>query len=383
MSNSEEKNFREYSIGTSHLGQPLQVRLYDSALRPLRLLILCGQHGDERAIRKDLNYFLDNYADGLHRNAAVLQLAVIADANPDGFAARTRNNAQGIDLNRDHLELRAPETQAIHEFIRTWRPHLIVDLHNYPAHRKHLIEQRLRLGWDVCLDIPTTPAAGCSEQQEPFASLFEGLHRVSVDHGFQFGRYGLHGVDGSFRHGTPQLGDARNTLTLRYEVPTLLLEARNPSRKDLKADRLLVREGVAAALLEICFWAVREGGRLLEFELPSQAGLKLPFAYRRRPSNTGQIPVWNMEDGSVDQLSIAFDRRKVQPRRHRELPSSYTLQPSQVDVLKVLEAQGYKLSKSPQCSCWEIRVNQVGGRLIALLLDENSSARRLRPIARE
>ena len=383
MSNCEEKKFREHSIGTSHLGQPLQVRLYDSALRPLRLLILCGQHGDERAIRKDLNYFLDNYADGLHRNVAALQLAVIADANPDGFAARTRNNAQGIDLNRDHLELRAPETRAIHEFIRTWRPHLIVDLHNYPARRKHLVDQNLRLGWDVCLEIPTTPAAGCSEDQEPFASLFENLNRVSVDHGFQFGRYGLHGVDGSFRHGTPRLGDARNTLTLRYEVPTLLLEARNPSSHDLSQDRIMVREAVAAALLEICFWAAREGGKLLDFELPSHAGWQVPFSYRRQPSSAGQVPVWNMESGSVGQLPITFDRRKIQPRRHRELPSSYTLHPSQVATLKLLEAQGYKLSKSPQCTCWEIPVNQMGGRLIALLLDENSSARRLLPGASE
>ncbi|MDX2267395.1 MAG: M14 family zinc carboxypeptidase [Bryobacter sp.] len=383
MHNNQPAPFRSEVIGTSHLGQPLNLRIYGPASRPLRVFVICGQHGDERAIRKALRHFLEEHAPTLSRSIPFLQLAVLADANPDGLAARTRANAQGIDLNRDHVQLRAPETRAIHEFIRSWRPHLVVDLHNYPSRRKHLVDQRLRLGWDVCLEIPTTPAAGCSAEQPPFANLFECLNRVSHKAGFHFGRYGLFGADGSFRHGTPLLGDARNTLTLRYEVPTLLLEVRNPSRSDLPPDRHLLRTAVAATLWEIALWAVREAKHLLEFELPSNPGTRVPYSFRRRPALEGKLPVRHLDNGTLSFLPLARDRRKIQARRHRSLPPSYSLHPYQWQALELLQAHGYQFTKAPQCSCWEVSLSQVGGRLLALLLDQDSpySLRRRQPEA--
>jgi dipeptidyl aminopeptidase/acylaminoacyl peptidase len=40
-----------------------------------------------------------------------------------------RQNAQGLDLNRDFMKLEAPETRALVQFLNTWDPALVVDTH--------------------------------------------------------------------------------------------------------------------------------------------------------------------------------------------------------------------------------------------------------------
>ena len=50
--------------------------------------------------------------------------------NPTGLAAGTRDNAEGIDLNRDYLQIRTREVAAHHEWLeRQPRPDLFLSLH--------------------------------------------------------------------------------------------------------------------------------------------------------------------------------------------------------------------------------------------------------------
>jgi hypothetical protein len=74
-----------------------------------------------------------------------LVFAIVPMANPDGcerYGPQARNapeqngparigiaqNAQGIDLDRDFVNVEAPETRAILEFVNTWQPDVFVDL---------------------------------------------------------------------------------------------------------------------------------------------------------------------------------------------------------------------------------------------------------------
>jgi hypothetical protein len=52
----------------------------------------------------------------------------------------TRENAQGLDLNRDAMKLAAPESRAFVSLLNTWDPHVVVDLHttNGTHHAYHL-----------------------------------------------------------------------------------------------------------------------------------------------------------------------------------------------------------------------------------------------------
>ena len=111
-----------------HLGRPGKPKA----------VVIAAMHGNESAPRQIL-YALKNGAK-IHE----LDLWVIPTYNPDGFAAGTRQNAHGVDLNRNFpyhwIEQHGatesgpepasePETQAVMAFLDRERPRWIVSFH--------------------------------------------------------------------------------------------------------------------------------------------------------------------------------------------------------------------------------------------------------------
>jgi len=103
-------------------------------------LLIGGVHGNEPATVLLLEEFQTRVAAAGRLRAPT---ALLAMANPDGCALRTRYNARGVDLNRncEHnwepagLEppgpepWSEPESRALRDFIRAWQPAKIVSLH--------------------------------------------------------------------------------------------------------------------------------------------------------------------------------------------------------------------------------------------------------------
>lgn len=56
-------------------------------------------------------------------------LHLMPTLNPDGFVAGTRQNANGVDLNRDHISIAEVETRHVHRVQRDHLPAVHVDLH--------------------------------------------------------------------------------------------------------------------------------------------------------------------------------------------------------------------------------------------------------------
>jgi hypothetical protein len=129
-------------IGTTTQGRPLQLvqvgapapRSVDEAAQGSVLMYTCSVHGDEPSGReacmqmaRDMATSKDAAVTGLLRATTVL----FVDANPDGWAADTRENAMGLDVNRDYMELASPEARAVAATIRDWKPDVLNDLHEY------------------------------------------------------------------------------------------------------------------------------------------------------------------------------------------------------------------------------------------------------------
>jgi len=129
-------------IGTSVEGRPLYAIALTCPDNPgdiradrIRVLVLCGQHGDEPTpvySTLDLIERLAAAKDGSKQNIfRKVAVVVVPVANPDGFARFRRRSSAGIDLNRSWDLPSQPESAAICRLIRQFRPHVLIDEHEW------------------------------------------------------------------------------------------------------------------------------------------------------------------------------------------------------------------------------------------------------------
>jgi hypothetical protein len=94
------------------------------------ILVLASQHGNEHSGKEAALMLIRDLAVGdLQPLLKQVNVLVMPQTNPFGNSVDRRPNEQGLDLNRDHVKLEAPETRAIHAVFSAWMPEVSLDLH--------------------------------------------------------------------------------------------------------------------------------------------------------------------------------------------------------------------------------------------------------------
>ncbi len=120
-------------IGVSYLNKPIYSIKIGNGKK--KVLIWTQMHGNESTGTKsvfDLLSFIANFS-----NHPVVQdimqeitIIIIPMLNPDGAENYTRVNAQEIDLNRDAVDLKAPESKLLHNILYSFKPDYCFNLHD-------------------------------------------------------------------------------------------------------------------------------------------------------------------------------------------------------------------------------------------------------------
>jgi len=126
-------------LGRSVQGRPILAQVLGNG--PETTLFIATIHGNEAAGTP----LMGTMADYLTEHAEILEnrrVVIVAVANPDGMAMRTRGNIRGVDLNRNFEAsnrvnnktngsgaLSEPESRAIRAVIQEFSPDRIVTLH--------------------------------------------------------------------------------------------------------------------------------------------------------------------------------------------------------------------------------------------------------------
>jgi hypothetical protein len=128
----EFKNVFEVEVvGASVLQKPIYSIKAGSG--SVKIFIWSQMHGNESTTTKALFDFL-NYLKSKTEYAQTLldhfTFYILPILNPDGAAAYTRVNANGVDLNRDSLNLTQPESQLLRKAFEYFKPNYCYNMHD-------------------------------------------------------------------------------------------------------------------------------------------------------------------------------------------------------------------------------------------------------------
>jgi hypothetical protein len=127
---------RTETIGQSLLGR--EIRAVTIGNGPTRVLLWSQMHGDEATATMSVSdlfrFFAEDRSTPLRqRLERELTIVVVPMLNPDGAELFQRENAAGIDVNRDARRLATPEARALKALRDRVRPHFGFNLHDQNA----------------------------------------------------------------------------------------------------------------------------------------------------------------------------------------------------------------------------------------------------------
>lgn len=211
------------------------------------VMIFAQQHGNEPSGKEALLMILHEiYLNPNHYNLTDLNLIFLPQINPDGNERHQRRNGNNYDLNRNHVILTEPETQALHKIFNKYQPQVTLDVHEY-GFRSWLREGYIK-DFGEQLDCITNPAIPRELREYAKTKILEPTIQATRERGVRANRYLItKGKTTDFvRHSTTDINDGRNGFGIQLTL-SFIVEGFNPLRK---SERIWQRAKYHQTLIE-------------------------------------------------------------------------------------------------------------------------------------
>ena len=193
------------------------------ALKRPTTLFVCTQHGNEPAGReaclirlRDLAFTDDAELVAQLKSQTIL---FVPSANPDGREANIRENSEGTDINRDHLNLTSAEGKAMAAVVRDWQPEAVVDLHEYGPSIPGVYDDEVLVLWPRNLNVDTKIHDQAKELALDYITVDAEAAGYATD---EYGQYEAADQDVHQSAGDGDEGIARNAMGLRHSLGILV-----------------------------------------------------------------------------------------------------------------------------------------------------------------
>jgi murein peptide amidase A len=187
---------RNFTLGTSVQGRPIEAIEFGSG--DDLVLVMGSIHGNEPAGTPLARRLAGAFAEqpDLLGSRHVL---IVVTANPDGLAKNTRDNARGIDLNRNFpannytsashhgkSALSEPESRLLHKLIVDRKPRRIISIHQIADARSACVDydgpaEPLARAMSAQSDLPVRRIGGKSGSLGSFAGGGLGIPTITVE----------------------------------------------------------------------------------------------------------------------------------------------------------------------------------------------------------
>jgi hypothetical protein len=257
-----------------------------------------------------------------------------------------RPNAQGLDLNRDHVKLESPEAQAHVRLLETWDPHVIIDTHTTNGSR-----HRYTLTYSAPLNPAAHPAPVAYLRDELLPRASERLEERTGYATFFYGNFNRDHTAWATYSAQPRFGGPYRGLRNRMSILTEAY-AYAPYRDRVLCTLEFVREAISIAaedrerIVEILDRARRETIEAGAAPQPdATVGIRHRIAafptpvvipgYVLEPDERGRLrPTGEPADHRVIHLG------RFEPARSVSRPYAYVLEPGLGAIVEKLEQHG-------------------------------------------
>ncbi len=337
-SNVRHKDLKAYLDGLKNIGVKVnevgrsfankEIYQIEFGKGPLKVFLWSQMHGDEPTATSaliDLFTVLQRNRDKdwVKRIESTMTIRAVPMLNPDGADQYIRRNLQGLDINRDALNLKSPEAQLLKKLRDAWSPNIGFNLHNQNAlTTAGATNKQAAISFLVVYgDEQKTPSEGHERNKRLVSAMVKAIEPYMPGH---IGRYGDEFTSTAF-------GDNFSA----WGTPVILIET---GALHGKSEMFLVQMNfisIATALKSLADGSERSVSPVAYEQLPNNASGRLMYFIFRNATlpavKTGPDNVKTVEFTIAD-IGANTERRRAEfaaptvVRRIGDLSAAFGLQ---------------------------------------------------------